>query len=96
MLRIDGPVRYAALENFANLRHGFQRLMLGCLRREPADVRRGDHLRMAGERGRWHLIAGTPNIHCAAANAPIVQCAQQRRFIHQITARGIDERRSVR
>jgi hypothetical protein len=47
---IDRTFRRAALQDFRHLRHRFQCLMLGCRRRESADVRGRYDFGMAGKR----------------------------------------------
>src|SRR5436190_24393220 len=55
-LRIDGAARSAPVDDLGHLRHGLQRLVLCRLRCEAADMRRGDHLRVARHGGHGHLV----------------------------------------
>jgi hypothetical protein len=48
-LRVDSALGNPALDKCRNLRDGFERLVLGGLRRQAADVRRRDDLWMPGK-----------------------------------------------
>src|SRR5258708_32654031 len=92
--RIHSPLGYATPENFANLRHGFERLMLRCLRREPADMRRGNYFRMVRKRGSRLLVVIAPDIQRTTCEPAGIQRAQQSRLIDQVAARSIHDKRA--
>jgi hypothetical protein len=93
LCRVHRALRRAALQHFGHLRHGFHRLVFHGRRREAADVRRGDHARVRGHARRRHLVGRAAHVERAAGDGAGVQRGEQRVFIDQVAARGVDEER---
>ena len=74
-----------AIEDRGHLGHGFQCLVLCGLRREPAHVRSRDHLGMARESRRRHLVGRSAHIERGARDHPLIERMQERGFIDCMT-----------